>query len=316
MNFTNVKERVLNRFFEGMTRADDSWSKIYNVHNSDGAGLRIAALTGVGDIPTWDGTASLDTAAIDSTGALDMTYQARGLQVRIDKYTASDVPGIVDGASRKLGASIASTYASVAWTEVAAAFTGTIADTKALCATDHTMTSGTRSNKGTSALSRSALYTAIKSMNTWQNYQTQKYPTAMGGHTIWLVVHPENYQIARQIVGSSVAVAAGGDAQSEQIQLDGTLANSRTSLTPASLNVLGTDFNIAIIQSPWLSDTNDWFLIADPSFESPLHFWERAPVEVNTVIDQDTQMIKINCTFACVADSGPQPDGIFGSSVS
>ena len=294
MDFNNLKERVLERMVEGMSMVDDSWSKIFKKYDQDGAGLRVAALTGIGDLPTWDGAAALTTASMDATGAKDYTYQARGLQVVINKYDARDIPSLVADASRKLGVSVASTYAEQAYTVLNGAFSSgsyATADTKALCAADHATTSTTRSNAGSAALSHASLAAAIQALNEWVNFQDQAYPLAMNGERLFLVVPPALFQTASEVARSEFT--------SESLQI-----NAMRGL------------NIEVVQNPRLTDANDWFVCVDPMVAGgPLIFWERAPLEVDTVIDQDTKSIKINATFAIATDVHPQPDGIYGSSV-
>ena len=294
MNFNNLKERVLERMIEGMAMVDDSWSKVFKKYDQDGAGLRVAALTGIGDLPTWDGSSALTTASMDSTGAKDYTYQARGLQVVVNKFDARDIPTLVADASRKLGVSVASTYAEQAYTVLNGAFSAgsyATADGKALCDTLHTTTSTTRSNAGSAALSHASLSAAIQALNEWVNFQDQAYPLAMNGERLFLVVPPALFQTASEVARSEFT--------SDALQI-----NAMRGL------------NIEVVQNPRLTDANDWFVCVDPMVAGgPLIFWERAPLEVDTVIDQDTKSIKINATFAIATDVHPQPDGIYGSSV-
>jgi hypothetical protein len=291
LDTSNVMQvTVSGRFWEGMILPRQDWTKVFKIHRDDEASLRIPALTGVGNIPTWNGTADLTTAAVDSTGATTMAYAARGLQVVIDKYDTKDVPGIVEMAATKLGVSVGATYSTLAWAILGNAFSSeTVADTKALCATDHTTATTTRSNSGTSALDRTALEAAITAMRSWVNYQDQPYDLA--SYQLYLVVPNGLEFTAHQIVASMYT--------SSQMQV------SKLSSMP-----------IEVVVSPYLSDANDWFLIVDPVVEAPLHLWERsAPDFVPRLADQDNLSTKLNVDFAIAVDSGPQPDGIYGSSV-
>lgn len=288
---SNVKQiTVAERFWEGMVRPRQDWTKVFKIHRNDESSIRIAALEGIGNIPTWNGSADLTTETIDSTGATTMTYAARGLQVLINKYDAKDVPGIVEMAATKLGVSVGATYSTLAWAILGNAFTSeTVADSKALCATDHTTATTTRSNKGTSALDRTALEAAITAMRNWDNYQDQPYDLA--GFQIYLVVPNGLEFTAHQIVASMYT--------SSQMQV------SKLATMP-----------IEVVVSPYLTDANDWFLIVDPVVEAPLHLWERsAPDFAVRLIDQDNLQTKLNVDFALAVDAGPQPDGIYGSSV-
>jgi len=286
----NVKQITVKRFMEGLVLADTDWRKVQKFHGDDEASLRIAALTGIGNTPSWDGTADLTTATVDSTGATTLTYAAYGMQVLIPKYDTLDVPGIVEDAADKLGRSVGATYATTAWAVYGDAFdTQTTADTKYLCATDHTMTSGTRSNKGTSALDRTSLEAAITALANWQNYQTQKYNLSRG--KLYLIVSPTKKFTAHQVVNSMF-----------------TSSNLQSNLI--------ADMPIEILCSEYLTNANDWFLQVDPGVEAPIHFWERSAPDFGArLFDQDNRKTKLNVDFAVVVDAGPQPDGIYGASL-
>lgn len=292
MDTTNVKAIAVTTFFEGMIQPSDDWASTLSYVNMNVPSLRIGAITGIPSPGTWDGTSAHTTASLDSTGAVAMTFQGYSVQVKINKWDyTGDVPGIVAMASRKLGLSVASKRAELAWAIFANAFTSeTVADGKALCATDHTMTSGTRSNSGTSALDRAAFLTACQAMSTWKNYQTQNYD--LGGPNIpkVLVCHTSLRDTAHQILFSSVS--------SDQMQV----------------NTAGL-YNTRLVSTSLLSDSNDWFIIVDPMVEQPITFWDRARPEFRTLIDDETDALKMNVTWASKVDAGPQPDGIYGSSV-
>jgi len=165
---SNVLQISVSSFWEGLCSPSDSYTKIFNMREDDVASLRLASLTGIPDPGTWDGTSDLTTATLDSTGAVTMSYQGWGIQVRVGKLQARDIPGVVAMASQKLGRAVASKRAALAWAHLETAFTAggsAIADGKALCANDHTMTSSTRSNLAAdSALDRSAFLTIIGQM--------------------------------------------------------------------------------------------------------------------------------------------------------
>lgn len=297
---SNVLQTAVQSFFEGMVQPSDSWTKIYNVDKTDAAALRLAALTGIPDPGTWDGSADLPTASLDSTGAVTMAYQAYGVQVRIPSLTARDLPSAVSQASNKLGRSVASKMASLAWAHLETAFTAggsAIADGKALCANDHTTATGTRSNLAAdSALDRSAVEAMITQCRTWTNFQDQVYDWAQVPK--FLVVPPALETAALQAVGSPFAL---------------TTVTTSGAPSQGEINTLSTGrYAITVVCASWLTDANDYFLIADPSFESPLTFWSRAMPSFNASTDSDSQAIKLNVTWASATASGPQPDGIIG----
>ena len=302
----NVLQISVSSFWEGLCSPSDSYTKIFNMREDDVASLRLAALTGIPDPGTWDGTSDLSTATLDSTGAVTMSYQGYGVQVRIGKLQARDIPGVVAMASQKLGRAVASKRAALAWAHLETAFTAggsAIADGKALCANDHTMTSSTRSNLAAdSALDRSAFLTIIGQMRNWQNYQTQKYD--LGDAKKYLVVPPDLETAALEIVGSPFSMNAAVEAGSASDTFKPPSVQGET-------NTAGR-YNCEVIVSPYLSDTSDYFVICDPSVESPLTFWDRAKPDMHVDIDSDSGAIKISTDWASATQSGPQPDGIFG----
>ena len=153
LSTSNVKAIAVRSFFEGMLQADDSViTKVMTYHNEDVASLRIAALTGIPDPGTWASGADLTTATIDSTGANTMAYDAYGVSVEMNPFDIRDIPGLVEKAAMKLGRSVTSKRANLAFTSIAGVFSDSIYDGGSTCASDHTMTSGTRSNYGTTAL--------------------------------------------------------------------------------------------------------------------------------------------------------------------
>ena len=297
---SNVLQTAVSSYFSGLVQPSDSWSKIYNVDRSDVPSRRLAALTGIPDPGAWDGAADLPTTTLDSTGAVTMSYQAYGVQVRLPYLAANgDIPGVVEMASRKLGRSVASKRAALAWAHLETSFTAgptAIADGLALCSAVHTTAgAATRSNlAANTALDRSAFLAMIGQMRRWVNFQGQTYDLADAKK--YLVVPPELETAARQIVGSPFAlttpVTSGGPAQGE-------------------INTAG-GFNTEVIVSSYLADTNDYWLICDPAVESPLHWWDRAMPAFDVYLDQDSKAVKLNASWACATASGPQPDGIIG----
>jgi hypothetical protein len=291
ISFDNLKERILIRTMEGLSAVDDQWTKVFKIHQLDAAGLRIASMEGIGDLQTWDGTSSITTASIDSMGAKEISYLAKAIQCTVPYLVERDVPGIVEDAARKIGVSVASTQAGQAYTAMNNAFGSlTTADGKALYAADHTTTSGTRSNVGTSALSTAAVLAGAQALNEWVNYQDQKFPQAMNGEKLYLCVPPSLYATATQIAQSQFT--------SDQLQVNAARG-----------------LNLEVIQSPHLTG-NEWHLVVDPMINGgPFVAFDRMPLEVVTTRDQDTKTLKITATYAMGVSAHPDPTGAFGGLV-
>jgi len=307
---SNVKQIAVSNFYEGLCSPSDSWRSIFRYSTENVASLRIAALTGIPDPGAWTVSGDLPTATLDSTGAVTMAYSSYGVQVRISKLDAGgDVPGIVAMASAKLGRAVASKRAALAWAHLATAFTagGTaIADTKALCATDHPTIGTDRSNALTTALDRSAFLSAIAVLRGWRNYQNQQYDLADAPKV--LVVPPELEITAKQIIGSPFAMNSAVEAGSASGVFKPPDAQGEA-------NFAGS-YSTRVVVSPYLSDASDWFVCVDPSVEAPLTFWDRSVPSFSGNVDEDSQAVKLNADWSSATASGPQPDGIVGSSVS
>lgn len=296
---TNVKAVAVRSFFEGMLQPNDSViTEVLTYRDDDVASLRVAALTGIPDIGAWSG--DLTAVSLDSTGASTLQYDAAGVSVEMSMFDIRDIPGLVSMAARKLGVSVASTRAKLAFDLLAAAFTDTVADGEAVCATGHT-TSGvaTRSNLGTTALDEAAFTVAIEAIRGgWTNYQGQVMDWADSPKT--LVVSPALEQTARQILGSPYQL---------------TTVTSSGSPSQGLINTAGL-YNTRIAVNPYASDDNDWLLVQDPSFGNPFNFWDRAKPDFHVIVqDQDSLKTKLRVTYASKAQSGPQPDGVWGASV-
>lgn len=286
----NVKQISVIAMTEGMGIVSDNWRSVYEFREDDVPSLRLAALTGVGEIPTWDGASDYDTAEMDSTGGQVLTYVGRGLQVRIGKFDERDVPGVVEAAMRRVGRGIASTYKTLACNVLAGSFdtTKVVPGQKPLCDTDHPLADGTtRSNKITSALDRTAFMAAVAKFRRWKDYQGIELDLADQG--FYLVVPPELEETAHEVIHSAVS---GDDYQSNAAAL----------------------FNTDILVMPGLSDTTDWFVVSKAL--APLVFWERMQPSLIVNRDQDNGALKINVDFAIAAAAQAHPDGIVGSSVS
>mgnify|MGYP003143979969 CR=1 FL=1 len=306
---TNVLQTSVSAFFEGMIQPSDSYTRIFDMRSDDVASLRLAALTGIPDPSTWDGAEDLTKATLDSTGAVTMSYQGYGVQVRIGKLQARDIPGVVEMASRKLGRSVASKRAALAWAHLETAFTAgdsAIADGKALCASDHTTVLGggnVRSNLAAdSILDRSAFLAMLKQAREAVNYQNQINDWADAPK--FLVVPPELETAALEIVGSPFSMNAATEV--------GTANNTfKPASVQGEINTAGR-YNTTVLVSPYLATASDYFLICDPSVENPLTYWTRSEPDFRVDVDSDSGAVKLSVDWASATQSGPQPDGIIG----
>jgi len=299
LSTSNVKSIAVERYFEGVANVNPAWRSVFNIITKDAASMRIAAMTGVASPPTWDGVADLTDVAIDAPGASNgtsLSYQAYATSVAIGKYDIKDLPDIVSMAARKLGMSVESKRAELAWTLVAAINAGTTQITNPgtgnvdFIATTHDTATTTRANLVNTALDRSAFLTAIQAAREWVNYQDQITDWAQMHK--FLLVPAELEATAHQIVGSQHT--------SSNLQL----------------NTAGM-YNTTVVVAPYLTDATDWAISVDPAsgFAAPLNYWQRSEPEFRVIVDQDNLKVRLQVDFADVAAVAPLPDGYYGATV-
>lgn len=126
--------------------------------------------------------------------------------------------------------------------------------------TDHAEgDSGSQSNKGTSALSATSLQTAITAMSKFKDDKGR----IMGVVPDTLVVPPDLKWTAMELLESWLA--------------PDTAANK----TDNRRNVLRNSLDLIV--SPYLTDTNDWFLLCARRVIKPVIFQSRIPVEFSAL---------------------------------
>lgn len=122
--------------------------------------------------------------------------------------------------------------------------------------TDHAEgESGTQSNKGTAALSASALQTAITSMMKFKDDRGK----LLGVSPDLLVVPPDLQWTAMELLESTYWPGEG-------------TVTART-----SSNVLKGKLDLLV--SPYLSDSNDWFVLSTKGVVKPIILQSRTPIE-------------------------------------
>ena len=287
-NNTNVKQTVVERFFEGLFSVSEQWAQAYDYRRNDIADLRISPITGVSSIPNWNG-GDLPVQELEALTPQLVQYEKFGLQVRVDKYDAKDVPESTTTLPQRIGVATASTYAAKAAEVLAGAFSTstTSVDGLPLCATNHVTKIGTRSNKLTTGLDSAAIMAAIAMFRRWRDYQgLPRDVVAEGG--FYLIIPPDLEEAAGQALGSSVT--------SDQMQV----------------NMAGS-YGIDTIVWNHLTDADNWFLVSKAG--SPLIFWERSAPDLQVQIDEDSKAGKYSLDFAISSAVSALPDGIVGSEV-
>lgn len=286
---TNVLQTSVVSYMEGLRAVPDGWEQVYEVRSDDVPSLRIASISGVGELPTWSGDEDISTTTVSERGSKTLDYVQYALEVRIPKLNARDVPGLVEQAGRKLGFAVASTRGTVAAAKLNNAFgSTTTADGQALCSTAHTTRSGaTRSNKLTSAFDRTALFAALNLARNWVSYENMDYDITDAG---WFLVWPTSSSTFEE----TVTEVLGSAYSSSEMQ---TNAAAGRNITPIGWKKL--------------TDATHWHLIS--KFEKPMVLWDRIQPEQTLDVDTSSRLIKLTADSAMVAQCKPQPEGIIGS---
>lgn len=126
--------------------------------------------------------------------------------------------------------------------------------------------SGSQSNLGTSALSMSTLQAAIAAMMNFKSDRGEFLEIIPDT----LVVPPALVFTAKEIVKATTVVIRG-----------------TTDTTAPNYNALA-DYNIKVIPNPYLTDTDDWFLLATNYSMKPLVLVNRRAPEFNQQVDPNT----------------------------
>lgn len=141
---------------------------------------------------------------------------------------------------------------------LAAGFTTTCYDGQYFFDTDHSEgSSGTQSNKGTSALAAATLQAGITAMMKFKDDRGE----TIGVKPNLLVVPPDLQWTAMELLESTYWPETSGSA--------GTVKMAN--------NVLKGKLDLLV--SPFLSDTSDWFLLDTSHIVKPVIFQQRTPIE-------------------------------------
>jgi len=303
LSTSNVKQTIVERYFTGLASVPDNYKQTVDFRTTDAAALKIAGLTGLGTIPSWNGTASLNDSATEVAEATDgvtVNYVQYGAQMTVSRANMIDVPEAVGYAAQKLGFAVANTYAKLAfeaWDHSSGLQTG---DSVNLFHAQHTTSAGGsnyRNNYLTSALDTTSLMAARKLARNWVSFDGAPYDLTSAG--FWLIVPPELEEAAHQAISSPY-----------------TLTEVTTSGSPSQglSNINGRWFSPSdIVVSSHLKDANDWFLVS--KIESPLVMWERLRPEIRITEDPDTLNTRITCDFAIGIGAHGDPSVAIGSEV-
>lgn len=293
MALTEVVDRDLQAFAEGLVQPNSEWQQAFNVISIDTPSIKMANYSGVGAVPEWDDNTTeneMPTTTVSDlfTRTLSATWYA--LEVRVTKKQRKDVPGVEAGAMQALGVATMNTYATIAAGLVNNSFSTTQAgDGVALINDSHPIAGGgTRDNALASAFDRTAFMAAINLASLWKSYQGHEFDFSNDG--FYLFGSPQDSTIRE-----SVAEVLGSVYSSSQMQVNAAAAYNTT----------------PIIWSRLTSAVRWW--LSSKQYK-PWNFWFRERAEENLEIDQSTRQTKISTNFAVGVQVNPDPTGVIGSS--
>lgn len=292
MALTEVVDRDLQAFAEGLVQPDMSWQQVFNVFARDTPSIKMANYSGVGQIPTWGGDTEDEVATTAMTDLFTRTLTATwyALQVRVTKKQKKDVPGVTEGAWKALGVATMNTYATIAAALVNNSFGTTQAgDGVALCNDSHPIAGGgTRDNALASAFDRTAFMAAVNLSSLWQSYQGHEFDFSHDG--FYLLASPQDTTIREKI----------------HEVLNSSVSSSQNQSNAAS------GYNTTPIVWSRLTSATRWWL--ESKTYKPFNFWIREGAEENLAIDTGTLQDLQTVSFAVGTQANPDPTGIIGSS--
>jgi hypothetical protein len=275
---------------EGLTLPSNEWQSGFDVWTDDVAAVTLASVSGVGQVPVWDGSNDVDQATVNDRYNTSLTYTKYALQVRLNKFDVRDIPRLLPDAAQKLGVAIANTYGSIAADRLADVYdaTTTAGDGVALISDSHPTASGaSRDNKLTSAFDRTAYMAAVNLASLWTSYHNQEEDWSSDPCVLYGSPSDTTFrEVAFEVFGSSVS--------SDQMQTNAAAA-----------------YRPDVVLWSKLTDSTRWILVS--KIRKPLVFWIRTGAETATTIDEDNLGYKITTSFAIGTIAKPDPVGIIAS---
>lgn len=291
MALTEVKDELLVTFMEGITSAPRmDWEQCFEVRRDDIHSLKLASMSGIGAIPVWSGTGDLPPADFNDRYNTTITYEKYGLEGQLNKYDRMDVPGLEEGAVRKMGIAVGNTMGAIAADRLNDIFdaTTTAGDGVALCSDSHPLASGsTRDNLLASAFDRSALMAALNLASLWTSYHGQEEDFSMDDFVF--LGSPQDTSLRETFV-----------------EVTRSSVSSSQNQTNAA-----ADYRITPLIWQRLTDSQRWALVSRQ--RTPLVYWIREPAEQTLTVAESSRQLKIGVDFGIGTGVRPDPVGIIGS---
>lgn len=287
-NLAELKSTYIEHYLQGTTMVPQGWKPMFQFRNDQTPVLKVAAYTGIGEPPAWDGSSDIDYTTAEDLGNTLLEGEDYAIQVRVKRRDTKYVSNIIADLGRRLGIAFESLDGTLAAAVLAGAFTTTVTgDALSLIHDSHTKRTGTRDNKLTTAFDRTAFFAMLALARAWEDYEGLDYDLGDLGWYLW-------YNHTTAGMEEDIGEVFGSAVSSSQNQVN---MAARYGVTPVG----------------WakLTDPTQWGMVSKA--ETPLIFWDEDPAESNTYIDADNLGTKITVSRAAKVGVRPTPDGIFGS---
>jgi hypothetical protein len=256
--FSNSVQPGVKRVFTGALNNVPQGSLIgpmYKMDSSDKPDEKYLEIEDMGNVPVFTG--DLQYTEFREGNTKTLTHQERALGLKIQrKLIDDDLYGVIERMVSMTGVSMRYAYESDAANPFVNAFnsTYTVFDGLSLCNSAHTFvsTSTTQSNSGTSAFSYAALDAAMIASRKFKNSQ-DRFILNVNMDTLVIPVDLDSQ--AREVIESKLK--------------PGTANNN--------INAYNNQFTIHA--TPFLTDTNDWFLCDSKAMKDWLIWIQRKPTE-------------------------------------
>ena len=303
---SNVYSELVEEWNNSLRQQSMQFESFTRIHTDNVAQIRRWNDLPIGRMPTrTDQTANFQTQVIGATGVNSYAPLNKGLTVKINNFDVIHNPQIVQQKLAALQSSVISTSNELVFGKLATAFTDTYdaghGGNEALIGTQHRFANGfdgvldeAQSNKLTSALSYSSLSSAVSLLQKFKDQSGTPY--GFGMNDLVLIVPSDLYSTAINLVGSP-QLLTGSD-----VTIGGT-------------NPYGGG-QISVVATPYLSDTNDWFLCeTSAGGHTPVNFWTSGlPQLVVTEDEANLQTVITASAYMNAWVDGPAA-GIVGSTL-
>jgi len=298
VNEAQMSEAVepgLKKVYAGALNADPDMSLIgvlYDTMTSNMANEDFLEIEDIGNVPEFTGDLTYTEFKEGNKKTVTPTEHALGLKVQ-RKYFDDDLYGVVESMVREMGQVTRYLMEEKAASPFVNAFTTsafTTFDSAALCSSSHSFvsTSTTQSNAGSTAFSYAALDATLSLMKRYKNSQDR----------LILNIKPDTLLGPVEL-----------ETQFTEVIQSELKAGSQNN----DINVFNRKFKI--VTTPFLTDTNNWFLFDSRRMKEYLKWIMRVRPEFNRTTDFNT-FVKCWSLYVRFAVQPLHWVGIYGHSVS